>query len=68
MAKDITLLDVAQMAEKIKSTVGTVYVWVSSKKIPEWCVIKVGRSLRFDALAVSQWLDSLRAEPLPVTS
>ena len=63
--KDITLLDVEEMAEKIKSTVGTVYGWVSSRKIPQWCIIKTGGSLRFDSNAVSKWLDSLRAAPMP---
>ena len=65
--EDITLLNVEEMAQKIKSTVGTVYGWVSLKKIPEWCIVRPGRSLRFDNDKVNQWLNSLRAAPLPVT-
>jgi len=66
--EDIRLLDVEEMAEKIKSTVGTVYAWVSSRKIPEWCIVRPGRSLRFDKDKVNQWLNSLRVAPLPVVT
>ena len=65
MLEDINLLNVEQMADKIKSTVGTVYSWVSSGKIPQWCIVKMGRSLRFDSKAVSKWLNSMRAKPMP---
>ncbi len=53
---DITLLNVQEMAAKLKSTVGTVYAWVSMRKIPTDCVVKLGRKLLFDLDAVNQWL------------
>ena len=67
MEKEIKLLDVPGLAKKLKSTVGTVYGWASSGKIPKWCVIKTGSSLRFDEDMINKWLDSLRAKPIPVT-
>ena len=53
---DITLLNVQEMANKLKSTVGTVYSWVSMRKIPTDCVVKLGRKLLFDLDAVNRWL------------
>lgn len=58
MQEDITLLNVNEMADKLKSTVGTVYAWVSMRKIPSQCVIKIGRKLLFNLSEVNNWLQS----------
>ena len=58
MQEDITLLNVNEMADKLKSTVGTVYAWVSMRKIPSQCVIKIGRKLLFNLNEVNNWLQS----------
>ncbi len=60
------LINVKQMAEKLCSTVGSIYTYVSTRQvIPVGCVVKIGRSVRFDEEAVDQWLNSLKKEPLP---
>lgn len=59
------LINVVEMSQKIKTTVGTVYAWVSMKRIPHWCIVKVGRSLKFDEMAVEKWLNGCRLAPIP---
>ena len=59
------LINVTEMADKLKTTSGTIYAWVSSRKIPAWCIIKQSRSLKFDIEAVDRWLNSKRLAPLP---
>ena len=59
------LLSVKQMAEKLCSTVGSIYTKVSAKQIPEWCIVKVSKRLLFDEEAVNKWLESMRCGPLP---
>lgn len=63
----MTLLTVKQMAEKLCSTVGSIYAKVSAKQIPEWCIVKVSKRLLFDEDAVNKWLESMRCGPLPAT-
>lgn len=60
------LIDVTTMAEKLGSTVGSVYAKVSMRAIPQWCVVKIGKALRFDEEAVDKWLESLRQGPVPI--
>lgn len=63
------LINVKQMAEKLCSTVGSIYTYVSTRQIiPVECVVKIGRSVRFDEEAVDRWLNSLKKEPLPSIS
>lgn len=64
--EDITLLNVEEMAQKIKSTAGTVYAWVSMHKIPANCVVKLGGKLLFDLNAVNQWLVSCKQKTTPL--
>lgn len=63
-----SLITVQRMAEKLCSTVGSIYAKVSAKQIPNWCIVKVGRRLLFDENAVDKWLESMRCGPLPATS
>ena len=59
------LLNVKDVANKLKSTTGTVYAWVSMHKIPSWCVIKHSKRLLFDEEAIDKWLNNSRLAPLP---
>jgi predicted DNA-binding transcriptional regulator AlpA len=38
----------------------TIYTWVCLKKIPPPCIIKLGRTLRFDLEAVDRWVNDRR--------
>lgn len=65
------LLTVKELAQKIRSTVGSVYSQKYDKTIPPWCVISIGNKkkqrLLFDEEAVEHWLNSCRLAPLPST-
>lgn len=54
------LLSVEEMARYIGSTKGSIYTFKCEGKIPKECIIKMGRSLRFDVIEVDKWLDSLK--------
>ena len=62
------LLTVEEMANHIRSTVGTVYAWVSMRRIPDPCVVKLGRKLLFDLTEVDKWLASCKAGRNPLMS
>lgn len=52
------LFTVRELACYIGSTEGTVYTWSCTRKIPPACIIRLGRSLRFDILQINKWLDA----------
>ncbi len=56
----MNLITVNELADKIHSTIGTVYSWVSMRRIPATCIVKLGRKLLFDLDAVNQWLESCK--------
>ncbi len=53
------LLTVGELAERLNVSVGTVYHWTASRRIP---FLKVGRRVAFDPGVVSAWL-SERSRP-----
>lgn len=54
------LFTVKELADYIGSTKGSIYAFKCEGKIPKECIIKMGKSLRFDVIAIDKWLDSLR--------
>ena len=57
---DYRLINVQELADKLGSTVSTIYSWVSMHRIPSDCIVRIHRSLRFDAAAVDKWIDTQR--------
>lgn len=57
---DKRLLTAKELARYIGSTKGTVYTWAHTRTIPPACIIRRGRSLRFDILQIDKWLDAQR--------
>lgn len=55
--KDIQLLTVEELVQKLRLTKGAVYTMVARREIPH---IKMGRRLRFDSEEISKWLDGQR--------
>ena len=54
------LVDVNELAEYLGNVkVGTIYSWVSQKRIP---YIKVGALLRFDLEAIDKWIEEKAVE------
>ncbi len=50
---DRRYLGIKDCSEYIGVTKGTLYVWVCYRKIP---YIKVGRLVKFDLIAIEEWL------------
>jgi excisionase family DNA binding protein len=47
------LLTVAELAELVQVAPATIYQWAWLRRIP---IVKIGRSLRFDAEVIEQWI------------
>lgn len=56
-------LNIIQAADLTGFTVGTLYQYVSEKKVP---YIKKGRAVRFDKNKLIKWMDAGSVEMLPV--
>lgn len=55
------LMDVRQLSEYSALPMATIYTWVSLRRIPEDCIVHLGRSLRFDREAIDRWISAQRA-------
>ena len=51
------LLTVKELAVYIGTTVGSIYTLTHMGKIPRECVVKLGRSLRFEREAIDAWIN-----------
>ena len=56
------LLSVEELAQYIGSTPKTVYTLKCKGKIPAKCIVKRGKSLRFDIIEVDNWIKELNEE------
>ena len=56
------LMTVDELSSYMGTTKGSLYVMVCHRKIPAQCVVKIGRSLRFDRPKIDIWLDSLSTD------
>ncbi len=54
------LIDIKELAELTGLSVGTLYQWVSQKKIP---YVKCGRLTKFDIERIKKWLEEHSVEP-----
>lgn len=54
------MMNVHQLAEKLKVSSSCIYQWVSQGRIP---FVKFGRTLRFDMDEVSKWLQDKKVSP-----
>lgn len=59
-----TMLTATQLAERLQLSVKQVYAWAAKGQIPAPCIVRVGRSMRFDAAAITSWIDSMRGGAL----
>ncbi|OGS33038.1 MAG: hypothetical protein A2218_07855 [Elusimicrobia bacterium RIFOXYA2_FULL_53_38] len=55
------LLNVRELSVYLGTTKGSLYTMVCLRKIPQHCVVKLGRSLRFERTAIDAWLDTQKA-------
>lgn len=51
------LMNVRELSEYLSMPTATVYAYVGRAKIPPDCIRRIGRSLKFDKLAVDRWIN-----------
>ena len=54
------LLTVRELSEYLSTPTGCIYVMVHLRKIPPECVVKLGKSLRFEKIGIDKWITGNR--------
>lgn len=57
------LLNIRQLSDYLAMPVATIYTWVCLRRVPAACIVRLGRSLRFDRAAVDRWIEEQRIRP-----
>ncbi|MFH1723228.1 MAG: helix-turn-helix domain-containing protein [Elusimicrobiota bacterium] len=59
-------MNVQELSVYLSMPVATIYTYVSTGKIPEACIKRIGRALRFEKDVVDRWVsaDAPSARPL----
>jgi len=57
------LLNIRQLSDYLAMPVATIYTWVCLRRVPAACIVRLGRSLRFDRAAVDLWIEEQRIRP-----
>ena len=55
------LLNIKELSEYMGTPKGSIYVMVHLRKIPPECVVKLGKSLRFEKAGIDKWITGNRA-------
>lgn len=55
------LLTVKQLSAYLSTPKGCIYVMVHMHKIPPECIVKLGKSLRFEKAGIDKWITGNRA-------
>jgi len=50
------LLNVKELSTYISMPVATIYTYVHTGKIPDYCIRRIGRALKFDVAEVDRWI------------
>lgn len=58
------LMNVVELSEYLSISKGSLYTMVCMHKIPAECIVKIGRSLRFEKLKIDEWINSRSAASL----
>jgi excisionase family DNA binding protein len=57
------LMNIKELSEYLGTPKGSIYTMVCLRKIPQECVIKLGRALRFEKDAIDKWINEKRDCP-----
>lgn len=57
------LMNIRQLSGYLAMPVATIYTWVCLRRVPAACIVRLGRSLRFDREAVDLWIEEQRIKP-----
>lgn len=55
------LLTVHELATYVGVPPSTLYTWACLKRIPSTCIVRLGRSLKFDIQEVDKWIEASKA-------
>jgi len=56
-------MNIRQLSGYLAMPVATIYTWVCLRRVPASCIVRLGRSLRFDREAVDLWIEEQRIKP-----
>lgn len=56
------LMNVRELSEYISMPIASIYTYVHTHKIPDNCIKRMGRALRFDVGQVDTWINAISAE------
>jgi len=59
---DKRLMNITELSAYLGTPKASIYTKVCTRKIPRECVVKLGRSLRFDKTAIDAWINSHRTQ------
>jgi excisionase family DNA binding protein len=54
------LMNIKELSEYLGTPKGSLYTMVCLRKIPQACIVKLGRSLRFERAAIDNWINAKR--------
>ena len=57
------LMNIEELSEYLGTPKGSIYTMVCLRKIPQECVVKLGRALRFEKDAIDKWINEKRDCP-----
>ena len=56
------LLNITELSAYLSISKGSLYTMVCMRKIPQECVVHIGRALRFEKDAIDRWINTQKAE------
>ncbi|WP_428898436.1 DNA binding domain-containing protein [Parelusimicrobium proximum] len=59
--KEKKLMDIKELAEYLSMPTATLYTMKCERRFPAGCVVKIGRSLRFDKAAIDNWIEEQKS-------
>jgi excisionase family DNA binding protein len=57
------LMNIGELSAYLGTPKGSIYTMVCLGKIPQECVVKLGRALRFEKDAIDKWINEKRSYP-----
>ena len=60
------LMNVSELSAYLGTPKGSIYTMVCMRKIPQECVVKFGRALRFERTAIDAWINQQKTLQAPV--
>jgi predicted DNA-binding transcriptional regulator AlpA len=55
MTNEEPFLTAAEVSQRYRSSTAQIYQWVRDRRIPEYCVVRIGRKILFSAVALTRW-------------